>query len=81
MCETDTYRLHKRLSELSVDRGKKYVSQLYSGMLVVSMVALGLIAYDCYSHPTGVVATQAKELMSLLPTGSTVASKKTPNSL
>lgn len=82
MCDTDTYRLHRRLSQLSVDRSKKHASQFYSAVLVLSMTSLGLMGYDCYKNPNGAVATQAKELLSLLPSsGSSVATRKSPGSL
>ena len=78
MCQ-DTYRLHKRVKELSFEKGKNLPSSLVSAILVVAVSGLVIIGYDCYSHPDGKVANQLKALVG--PTGMQSIAKTSKSTL
>ena len=60
-CE-DTYRLHKRVSELTSEHRKDspYSSPMLSALLVLSVSSIGIGAYDFFKNPDGILAKQAQ---------------------
>ncbi len=66
MCE-DTYRLHKRISQLSGERKSPHTHPLVSAMLVVAVSGLAIMGWDYYAHPDGMIATQVKSLVAFVP--------------
>lgn len=83
LCE-DTYRLHKRVSQLMSENRKAspYTSPLLSAMIVLSVSSLAIIGYDYFKNPDGIVAKQAQSIIAMLPTVSkSIAKSKSVNSL
>jgi hypothetical protein len=81
----DTYVLDKRITQLSLgaDRSPRRSSQFTSAVVVLAVSGLGIMGYDCYAHPDGPIAKQAKAVISMLPShgSETIARSKSGNAL
>ena len=79
LCE-DTYRLHKRIKELSSQAYNPYSNPLISGMVIIALASMAVLAYEYAFHPTGQVAQGIK---NLLPNSESVPviAKKAPGTL